>query len=229
MPDIDIESTFGPRIEKIFSDASLTEYSYYAVPKSIKTQALLFIGLNPSSSQEDRKEFYDSHATKHSYFVKFPTLAPEGLPWTHIDLLFVRQTSQSAMKAMWENPKSPAEKKFLRDQLELSKCMIEMARPRIIVVCNTLARDMMKKDEEETQQQKKDDEEEIFDFPFAFDDDIGTYKIGEHPKLGGVPVFFTSMLTGQRALDNGSFKRLEWHIKWVHSKLKNGAIRASEK
>lgn len=219
MPDIDIESTFGPSIEKIFSDASLTKKYSYAVPKSIKTQALLFVGINPSSSQEDRKEFYDSHATGHSYFAKFPTLAPKGLPWTHIDLLFVRQTSQSAVKAMWKSPSSPVEKKFLRDQLELSKCMIEMARPRIIVVCNTLARDMMKKDEEE----------EIFDFPFAFDDDIGTYKIGEHPKLGGVPVFFTSMLTGQRALDNGSFERLEWHIKWVHSKLKNGAIRASEK
>lgn len=225
MPDIDIESTFGPRIEKIFSDASLTKKYSYAVPKSIKTQALLFVGINPSlpKKRHARKEFYDSHASEHPYFTKFPTLAPEGLPWTHIDLLFVRQTSQSAVKAMWENPSSPVEKKFLREQLELSKCMIEMARPRIIVVCNTLARDMM----QEGEQQKK--EEKIFDFTFVFDKGIGTHRIKNHPKLGEVPVFFTSMLTGQRALDNGSFERLEWHIEQVNSKLKNGAIRASEK
>lgn len=28
-----------------------------------------------------------------------------------------------------------------------------------------------------------------------------------------IPLFFSGMLTGQRALDNGSFERLKWHIK----------------
>ena len=46
-----------------------------------------------------------------------------------------------------------------------------------------------------------------------FDDKIGTYKITLNEK--SVPVFFSSMLTGQRALDKGSFERLKWHVKNV--------------
>jgi len=37
--------------------------------------------------------------------------------------------------------------------------------------------------------------------------------------LKNVPIFFTSMLTGQRALDNGSFERLIWHINFVLGKI----------
>jgi hypothetical protein len=33
--------------------------------------------------------------------------------------------------------------------------------------------------------------------------------------LENIPIFFTSMLTGQRALDKGSYARLIWHIKYA--------------
>lgn len=36
--------------------------------------------------------------------------------------------------------------------------------------------------------------------------------------LEGTPVFFSSMLTRQRALDLGSLERLEWHIRFVRKK-----------
>ena len=42
-------------------------------------------------------------------------------------------------------------------------------------------------------------------FDFIFDEKLGTHKIVNNSELENTPVFFTSMLTGQRALDNGSF------------------------
>lgn len=52
-------------------------------------------------------------------------------------------------------------------------------------------------------------------FAFKFDNNIGTHIITEPEILASVPVFFTSMLSGQRALDIGSFERLKWHINKV--------------
>lgn len=63
---------------------------------------------------------------------------------------------------------------------------------------------------------------------FLFDDKIGTHRITGNKEfetvLKGTPVFFTSMLTGQRALDNGSFERLGWHINKVKKKFENKKI-----
>lgn len=46
-----------------------------------------------------------------------------------------------------------------------------------------------------------------------YDEELGVdmYKIGEKR----VPVFYTGMLSGAYAVDNGSFDRLIWHIKYV--------------
>ncbi len=75
-----------------------------------------------------------------------------------------------------------------------------MSIPKIIVVDNTLARTFLGKD--------KVGEVDIWlDYEFKFDEEIGTYL------WNNIPVFFTSMLTGQRALDNGSFERLKWQVK----------------
>ncbi|MEK7256563.1 MAG: hypothetical protein AAB316_17540, partial [Bacteroidota bacterium] len=51
------------------------------------------------------------------------------------------------------------------------------------------------------------------DLDFQMDKTIGT------PRWEDIPVFFTSMLAGQRALDKGSFERLKWHLKWVKDKI----------
>lgn len=44
----------------------------------------------------------------------------------------------------------------------------------------------------------------------AFDPQVGHnyYDIDGN----AIPIFFASMLTGQRALDNYSFERLQWHL-----------------
>ena len=47
---------------------------------------------------------------------------------------------------------------------------------------------------------------------FEFDKTIGTYVVNEPKELKGTKIFFTSMLSGQRALDLGTRERLVWHI-----------------
>ena len=55
----------------------------------------------------------------------------------------------------------------------------------------------------------------MMNFEFEFDDTIGTYRIINNPDFKDTIVFFSGMLTGQRALDNGSFERLKWHLNKV--------------
>jgi len=98
---------------------------------------------------------------------------------------------------------------FIMDQIELAKRRIEHIQPKIIVVSNALARKFMGKDRFSS----NDKEHNVWmDFKFKFDEEKGTDKIIGSPPLPNTHVFFTSMLTGQRALDNGSRERLIWHI-----------------
>jgi hypothetical protein len=52
-------------------------------------------------------------------------------------------------------------------------------------------------------------------FEIVFDSEMGTHKIINQVELENIPIFFTSMLTDQRALDKGSYARLIWHIKYA--------------
>lgn len=119
------------------------------------------------------------------------------MQWSHFDLLFLRETNQNNIKQMHNDILG---REFLNEQLKISKKVIENSQPKIIVISNAFARDLF-----------------LYECKFEtfFDDTIGTHSIINNTQLEGTPVFFTSMLTGQRALDNGSYERLIWHIKEV--------------
>ena len=217
MPQVDIEKQFGDRIEAIWKEARLLNLNLeaiktlgYALPQAIQKNAVLFIGINPSFNDGDKpgSKYYPLESNEHPFFTRFRTLSEEtGLTWAHLDLLFVRETSHKAIASFLKDAKGKA---FLMRQFALSKEILERARPRIIVVCNTLARDLLCGGDEKL----PGAEDRPFDF--VFDDALGTRKIVNHPTLENTPVFFTSMLTGQRAMDNGSFERLVWHCKFIH-------------
>ena len=97
---------------------------------------------------------------------------------------------------------------FCRAQDLISKEIIELAKPKVIIVNNTLAREWLTNKNFNTDC-----------FECRFDQTIGTYRIVNNSMLEDIPIFFTSMLTGQRALDNGSYERLIWHINLVLDKL----------
>lgn len=92
----------------------------------------------------------------------------------------------------------------MQKQLKISIAIIEKSKPKVIIVSNAYARDLLIGE---------------YQIRTVFDKNIGTHKIVNNYDLEGTPVFFTSMLTGQRALDNGSYDRLVWHINYVLEKM----------
>jgi hypothetical protein len=84
-------------------------------------------------------------------------------------------------------------KPFGQKQLEISLRMIEEAKPICIVVANALASDIYLKNRNPRFMPSRGCNEADID--------------GR-----SVPLFFSSMLTGQRALDRHSRKRLVWHV-----------------
>ena len=151
---------------------------------------VLFIGLNPS--------FREKQAKKEEYYKRFPLLVENKNDWTFLDLLCIRETKQRSIENFYKK-----EPDFIKQQLEISKEIIKEINPEIIVVCDTFARNLLKSN--------------MMNFEFEFDDTIGTYRIINNPDFKDTIVFFSGMLTGQRALDNGSFERLKWHLNKVKS------------
>jgi len=190
------------------------------LPKMVKKNAILFIGMNPAFSKkrkdEIRKteiEFYQiiSDDIKDiTYFEKFKDIASycNNAEWTHLDLFFLRETSQDVIEEL-----SFKNVDFLQAQLDISFEIINKATPKIIVVSNSLAAEFFGK-----KKQKHSFFDKIWlgfnlDFEKDFNKEIGTYKI----KISGkdTPIIFSGMLSGQRALDLGSLERLKWQIKRI--------------
>lgn len=190
----------------------------------LKKQSLLFIGLNPSFSISgfrstlkgtqyqniNPSEFYawrnrhildwktayaieDLFRQKYAYFNKFKDLSKHtNLDWEHMDLFFHRETSQNKFKDSIHSAKQIIE--FGRHQLELSKQLIVACEPKIIVVANAFASDIL-----------------VNEFNLVFNENFGYHQTEVNNEL--VPIFLASMLTGSRAMDKYSYQRLKWQLK----------------
>ena len=212
---ISIEEKYFDRINAIWEENKGLPYTErgFAVPRELKKHSILFIGINPSykegntSSEEEYNPFYELYKPEKidPYFKKFIEIKDYCKhEWSHWDLLYIRETSQNNIL---NNCKDANFSNFINHQLQLSREIITCIEPKIIVVCNSKARDYLMAPSIN---------------PYAFDmfpdEEIGTYRIHDSSTLNNVPIFFSSMLTGQRALDRGSYQRLQWHIKWLLEK-----------
>jgi hypothetical protein len=192
-----------------------TAYSKFCEKKFMfplieQNKDLLFIGINPSYDERHKDSTYypvDKTLLTIPYFIAMNNFAKAitnseettELNWTHIDLLFFRETEQNKIHDIL---KTETGRQFVYNQLMVADKLIRYAKPKVIMVCNALARVFMGKE--------KDKEKNTgiwMDYEFIFDDKIGTHR------WEGNPVFFSSMLSGQRALDKGSLERLEWQVK----------------
>ncbi|MCR9171578.1 MAG: hypothetical protein NXI10_03740 [bacterium] len=180
---------------------------------------VLFMGINPSYSNEDetiRSTYCKEQALQHPYFKPFSEIEKEILKqynkkfsWTHMDTLVFRETQQSYIRDTLF--KSADGVQFVYQQLMISKDLLEYYNPKVLVVSNTMAKELLGKNRGEN----KDTGEEYgvwMGLNFEFDKELGTHRIVNSGKLDDTIVFFTSMLSGQRALDLGSRERLVWHI-----------------
>jgi hypothetical protein len=174
----------------------------------IACNALLFIGINPSYSEKRAVNnppsiiFQKLEEIKaYKYFKKFEEISKEvKIEWTHLDLFYFQHTNQKFVTHLQRS--SDQTRAFLNDQLVVTKKILNSVKPRIIVINNAQAGDIYMNNEILNYKNK-----------LEFDEQYGTYILND--KDSKIPVFFTSMLTGQRALDLGSYKRLIWHINFV--------------
>ena len=214
--------------EDIFNELNKEYRKSPLLPRYVQKNSILFIGMNPSfpkgaSLPLDETEigFYDVNfnSTKIDlpYFEKMKEIANYcRFNASHIDLLFLRETNQKIIEKL-----SYTSIEFLKEQLFISWEIITEAMPKVIVVSNALASEFFGK--------KKESKHKLLDkiwlgndFYFVnniwnkepnFNNQIGTYEIEIKNKK--TPILFCGMLSGQRALDIGSFERLKWQIKFI--------------
>ena len=133
---------------------------------------------------------YENYAYgNHPYFNRPREIANKvGLDWQHVDLFLYKATNQETFTSRI----TEKGEQFARDQIELFGQVITKIAPCCLAVINAGA-------SEKLQGYFKDE--------LAWDDECGF-----HWFRNKIPIFFSSMLSGQRALDRESYERLKWHI-----------------
>lgn len=214
-------------LDNVWSDLVSSEPNIL-VPKyfePLNKNTITFVGFNPSFVEDRTKEFFrtkgvelnsirehylwknrdkfaraiDDELSAHSrneysYFAQHRKLTQflGYKNWDHIDLFQFRETSQEqGLELLARNDR------FRSDQLEIFERVLELAAPKLIVVANAKASELLK------------DRWLVG----AVDAASGchSHMVSNRP----VPVFFSGMLTGQRALDVHSRERLFWHVRRV--------------
>ena len=233
MNTLDLEKDYKDRVLEVwnkFKDIPVlndNECEYRKsplLPKTVKKNAILFIGINPAFSKNRKQEiinkeiefypFISDDEADIIYFKKFKEIASycNNSEWTHLDLFFLRETNQEVIERLCHGKYID----FLQEQLEITFEIINRIDPKIIVVSNSLGSEFFGKKKQKHLVEFSD--RKIWkgynlDFEKDFNKEIGTYtiRIGEKE----TPIIFSGMLSGQRALDLGSLERLKWQIKMI--------------
>ena len=192
------------------------------LPIEIEDNSILFVGINPSFKKgdiipDDKKkiDFYPQNINGEvpdiAYFRKFHDIATYcNERWTHIDMLFIRETNQKIMDRLSYTEEGVD---FIVEQMNIVFEIIDKAKPKLIVVSNAFASELFGKKKAKHKSFDKIWKGFSLNFPEDFNDDYGTYTI---PIMGKeTPIIFSGMLSGQRALDIGSLERLKWQIKMI--------------
>lgn len=213
---MNVEAIYKERLEALWDDClyNLPEgfekelaNRGYAVERELPHEDVLFIGMNPSYDADiDKPEklFYNVADAGNDFFKAIVTFSSNTLEYnnpSHHDLLFIRHTKQKDIEAFM---KKGLLKEFLEKQLDISVEIIRELSPKLIVVLNAGACKLFSSR-----------------FERVSDRDIEKY-LGAYPFIINekTPVLFSSMLSGQRALDIGSRDSLSWHIKYILKNLR---------
>jgi hypothetical protein len=197
---------------------------------------VLYVGLNPSFSipqittrieesafhldlEDLRWTGYDKEVAEflkwerayakreYSYFKPMRDFEREyGLSWEHIDVLVSRLTSQKKLNQaldIEQYAEGSHQHPFVSEQLDLFFHLLDDISPNAVVVENAFARDFLKDVRLTSDRYNLTPEDSV-------DPNTGFQFIELDSRT---PIFFSGMLTGQRALDRGSRERLGWHVK----------------
>jgi len=116
-----------------------------------------------------------------------------GLDWQHIDLFLYKETSQTDF--MNRVRSKGVLNEFGIDQIKLFEDILVQIEPRCVVVSNATGSEILR---------------EYIKSDLLWDADRGFHWFTKRGRK--IPMFFSSMLSGQRALDRWSYERLVWQI-----------------
>jgi hypothetical protein len=223
---MNVRSIVEERINSLwtkFKDEEFCKYPPHSISE-IPDEGLIFIGINPSLSDATKErlvklnshncEFHilnDTAEKEHKYFKKcFEISKRTNLKWGHLDILYIRETKQNKIKDLLKISNG---QEFIYEQCQITKSVLDkvlgQSTNRIFIVNNTFARELLGLSYEDGKQINNN---EWISYNFDWSEELGTYTYNNNIFL------VTSMLTGQRALDVGSFERLIWHIKFIKNR-----------
>lgn len=193
-----------------------------------KAGRILFVGMNPSFVTRDLAREFGKNENEiiqlfrfdptretredlrppiekpgeHRYFKAFGSFlddVPGGnsVSRAHRDIFYVRETKQARVKK-WALAKESMTQ-FGRDQWEITWKLLEAVDPALIVVCNATASRIFKSETEAAGRLK-----------WCAKTGCEILTLGRE-----IPVFFSGMLSGQRALDVFNRKRMAWHLNFA--------------
>jgi hypothetical protein len=189
-----------------YSHLECTKRPRLVFPDFRKNPDILFVGINPAfkdslegySEEELKQHETKNKATKkeeaYQYFRPFYDFTDN---WEHIDLFFLRETNQNKVKEYLGCKKGISLNEFAKEQLDIFIPILKLISPKTIVVNNAFASDIIKKEFKKLIDNSEFEKE-------GFD------KININGNK--IPIFFCGMLSGQRALDRESKRRLIWQI-----------------
>lgn len=168
-----------------------TKFEEMAEESFWRWDPMLWDATHIDASIEINRLFY----TGYAFFRRMHEIAKAcNTDFQHIDLFVYRQTQQNEFLPLVRDKKGTLNE-LGRDQLNIFLEALKQIRPATIVVSNAGSCAIIK---------------EHFKDKLSWDERRGFHWIA----LDGnrVPIFFSSMLNGQRALDTGSYERLRWHV-----------------
>ena len=199
---VDIETLFKQDLDDLWDINKKKDRTFergYAIEKKLVSDSILFIGMNPSYDEEKALHGGFYIPQEGHYFSKAMRIAKDRkAPFCHHDLFFIRETNQNTVLCLRKKYSA-----FFAQQIDITKRIISLAKPLMIIIINASACRIF---------------QEVYSFePLKnWNSDLGVDIL---PQLGNIPVIFSSMLSGQRALDLVSYTTLRWHVGHICDKL----------
>jgi hypothetical protein len=167
---------------KVSADEMMAILRWPAAPRNIESQQLA----RAAASETSAKELYVKYFKPLADFCH----TVNAVSHCHLDVLLLRHTSQKSIIASYgEYYPQMRNVPFIEEQIRLFEWALKAMSPRVVVVANAKASDVV-----------------IEALPLETNDDGRSYRWSQLP---GVPFFLSGMLSGQRALDKHSRRRLE--------------------
>lgn len=223
---------FNPAFDDQNPDLLIAE-NLYSDPSEVLDDSALLNRIIESETKVLNSKTGDK-GELYRYYSLFPKIVNDVTrssgQWTHLDLLPLRETSQSKLiedlKLNGTNLFSLTEAgsgPFVLENISVFCEAIKMLEPKVIVIVNgyvsksiiastgSLYKNSIPKSKDQTDSFEDDFAGGLFSINTEGFGETGAriLKIGER----GYPLIVTSMLTGQRDLDLGSRERLVWHLK----------------